>query len=99
MICNLTAFAGIAGTADHGAMRYRAAMEETTESLRQQLLAARENVQRQIDKLRATPDPLAGVERAPFGAGDVSFDKELIARLIKTLSDINDSLTGLEDAR
>jgi hypothetical protein len=72
-------------------------MEESTESLRQQLLAARENVQRQIDKLRATPDPLAGVERAPFGAGDASFDKELIARLTETLRDIDDSLVALAD--
>ncbi len=95
----MTAFAGIAGTADHGAMHYRAAVEETTESLKRQLLAAREEVQQQIDRLRATPDPLAGVEPAPFGAEDARFDKELIARLIKTLSDINDSLTGLEDAR
>jgi hypothetical protein len=92
----LTAFAGIAGTADHGAMGYRSAMEETTESLRQQLLAARENVERQIDKLRATPDPLAGIERAPFGGGDVSFDKELVAKLTETLREIDESLAGLE---
>jgi hypothetical protein len=77
-------------------MRYRTAMEESTESLRQQLLAAREHVERQIDKLRAPPDPLAGVERAPFGAGDVSFDKELIARLTETLQEIDESLAGLE---
>jgi len=96
MICNLTAFAGIAGTADPDAMRYRAAMEESTESLRRQLLAARKNVQRQIDNLRAAPDPLAGVERAPFGAGDVSFDNELIARLTKTLQEIDDGLAALD---
>ena len=71
-------------------MRYRTAMEESTESLKRQLLAARENVQRQIDKLRAPTDPLAGVERAPFGAGDVGFDKDLIAKLTKTLREIDE---------
>jgi len=83
-----------------GQVAYRRAkvpvMEPSTESLRQQLLAARENVQRQIDKLRASPDPLAGVERAPFGAGDVGFDKELIARLTETLREIDESLAGLQ---
>lgn len=71
-------------------------MEPSTESLRQQLLAARDNVQRQIDRLRAPPDPLAGIERAPFGAGDVGFDKELIAKLTETLREIDESLAGLQ---
>jgi len=71
-------------------------MEHSTESLRQQLLAARENVQRQLDKLRAPADPLAGIERAPFGAGNAGFDKELIAKLSETLREIDESLAGLE---
>jgi hypothetical protein len=71
-------------------------MEPSTESLRQQLLAARESVQRQIEKLRAPTDPFAGVERAPFGAGNVGFDKELIAKLTETLREIDESLAGLE---
>jgi hypothetical protein len=71
-------------------------MVESKESLRQLLLAARAKVQQQIDRLRASPDPLAGIDRAPFGAGDTGFDRELIARLTETLQEIDDSLAGLD---
>ena len=71
-------------------------MVESKESLRQQLREARAKVQQQIDRLRASPDPLAGIDRAPFGAGDTGFDRELIARLTKTLREIDDSLAGLD---
>jgi biotin operon repressor len=103
----LTAFAGVAGTADHGAMRYRTAMEESTESLRQQLLAARENVERQIDKLRARPYPVAagpggkvlhGIAGLVRTNGVMIDNDELIAKLTKTLREIDESLKGLENS-
>ncbi len=81
-------------------------MEESTESLRQQLLAARENVERQIDKLRARPYPvvaagsggkvlhsIAGLVRTN---GVMIDNDELIAKLTKTLREIDESLAGLE---
>ena len=71
-------------------------MVESKESLRRQLMAARAKVQQQIDRLRASPDPLAGIDRAPFGAGNTGFDRELIARLTETLQEIDDSLAGLD---
>jgi hypothetical protein len=87
-------------------MRYRTAMEESTESLRQQLLAARENVQRQIDKLRARPYPVAtagpggkvlhGIAGLIRTNGVMIDNDELIAKLTKTLREIDESLAGLE---
>jgi hypothetical protein len=87
--------------------RYHAAMEESTESLRRQLLAARDKVRQQIDKLHARPYPLAGVGPvgtvmqgfgAPFRTNGVMIDNdELIAKLTAMLSDIDDSLAELGD--
>jgi hypothetical protein len=86
-------------------------------SLRQQLLDARSNVQRQIDRLEARQYPIApiGFVRggvitlilflfgmmtwpcvAPFRANGVLLDNsDLIARLTRTLIDIEDALEGL----
>jgi uncharacterized protein involved in exopolysaccharide biosynthesis len=80
-------------------------MEESTESLRQQLLAARENVERQIDKLRARPYPVAagpggkvlhGIAGLIRTNGVMIDNDELIAKLTKTLREIDESLAGLE---
>ena len=71
-------------------------MEESTESLRQQLLAARKNVQAQIDRLRGLPSPLAGVGGAPFRGNAMADNDELIAKLTQTLHEIDDSLAELE---
>jgi hypothetical protein len=81
-------------------------MEESTESLRQQLLAARENVQRQIDKLRARPYPvvvgpdgtsLQGIGGLVRTNGVMIDNDELIAKLTETLREIDESLAGLEN--
>lgn len=86
-------------------MRYRDAMEDSTESLRQQLQAARENVERQIDKLRARPYPifagpankaLRGMAGLIRTNGVMIDNDELIAKLTETLREIDESLAGLE---
>ena len=74
-------------------------------SLRQQLMDARANVERQIDKLRARPYPLAGVGAigalgagfgSPFRTNGVMIDNdELIAKLTETLREIDEALAGL----
>jgi hypothetical protein len=77
-------------------------MEDSTESLRQQLLAARETVGRQIDKL---PYPVAAgpggkVLRGMAGLirtnGVMIDNEELIAKLTETLREIDESLAGLK---
>jgi hypothetical protein len=70
-------------------------MEDSKESLRRQLLAAREKVQAQIDRLRGLPSPLAGVDSAPFSGDAMSGADVLIARLTETLAEIDDSLAAL----
>ncbi len=81
-------------------------MEESTESLRQQLRAARENVERHIDKLRARPYPAAagpgGTALQGIGGlvrtnGVMIDNDELIAKLTETLREIDESLAGLEN--
>ena len=72
-------------------------MEDSKESLRRQLLAARQTVQAQIDRLRGLPSPLAGVGSTPFGGTAATGNDALIARLRETLGDIEDSLAELED--
>jgi len=72
-------------------------MQESKESLRRQLLAARQNVQAQIDKLRGLPSPLAGVSGAPFRGEATAGNDALIARLTETLADIEDILAELDD--
>jgi hypothetical protein len=69
-------------------------MEESPESLLQELLAARERVQRQIDRLQARPYPMvaAGVRTN----GVMIDNNELIAKLALTLQEIDESLAGLE---
>ena len=88
-------------------MRYRTAMEESTESLRHQLRVARENVQRQIDRLRARPYPVAagpggsvlqGVAGLVRTNGVMIDNDELIAKLTATLREIDESLKGLENS-
>ena len=79
--------------------------DDSTDGLRQQLLAARKRVREQIDKLRARPYPFAGIGPvgtvmfgmgAPFRTNGVMIDNdELIARLTDTLRDIDDCLAGL----
>jgi hypothetical protein len=74
-------------------------------SLRQQLNAARANVERQIDKLQARPYPLANVGAigalgggfgAPFQTNGVMIDNaELIARLTTILHEIDEALAEL----
>jgi hypothetical protein len=86
-------------------------MEQSMESLRQELLAARANVQRQIDKLRARPYPIV-MSRMPNGTleppilpirtnGVMIDNYELVAKLTETLRDIDDCLAELggEDPR
>jgi hypothetical protein len=69
-------------------------MEESPESLRQALLAAREKVQRQIDRLQARPYPMVA---AGVRTNGVMIDNdELIAKLALTLQEIDESLAGLE---
>src|SRR5262245_30501673 len=77
--------------------RYTVPMAESKESLRRQLLEAREKVQAQIDKLRGLPSPLAGVGSAPFRGTAGAENDQLIAKLSETLSDIEDSLAELGD--
>jgi hypothetical protein len=72
-------------------------MAESKESLRRQLLAAREKIQAQIDKLRGLPSPLAGIGSAPYRGNALSENDQLIAKLTETLSDIDDSLEELKD--
>jgi len=62
-------------------------------SLRQQLKEARANVQRQIDRLRSRPTPLAAMEGFPTGG--IVDDSDLIDKLKATLRDIDDCLAGL----
>jgi hypothetical protein len=79
--------------------------DESTDSLRRQLLAARKTVLDQINKLRARPYPTAEMGPvgtlmfgmgAPFRANGVMIDNdELIAKLAKTLREIEDCLAGL----
>jgi hypothetical protein len=80
--------------------------DESTDSLRRQLLAARKRVLEQIDKLRARPYPRAEIGPvgtlmfgmgAPFRTNGVLIDNdELIAKLTETLREIEDCLAGLE---
>ncbi len=68
--------------------------DDSTDGLRRQLLAARKKLQEQIDKLRARPDPLAGI--GPVGTNGATLDnEELIAKLTETLRDIDDCIAGL----
>jgi hypothetical protein len=71
-------------------------MQESKESLRRQLLAARQNVQAQIDTLRGLPSPLPGSAARPSAARPRSNDA-LIARLTETLADLEDILAELGD--
>jgi hypothetical protein len=66
-------------------------MEPTTEILREELLAAREKVRTQIDRLRARPYPVAAI--GPIGT--VIDNDALIARLTETLRQIEEFLAGL----
>jgi hypothetical protein len=80
-------------------------MEPTTEILREELLAAREKVRTQIDRLRARPYPVAAIgpigtvmfgAGAPFRTNGVMIDNDaLIARLTETLRQIEECLAGL----
>jgi hypothetical protein len=81
--------------------------EQSTESLTTELLAARERVRDQIDKLRARPYPTAAIGPigtlmfgmgAPFRTNGVMIDNdELIAKLTETLREIEESLANLEN--
>ena len=83
--------------------------DDSTDGLRRQLLAARQKVIAQIDKLRARPYPLAGIGPvgtvmfgmgAPFRSNGVMIDNdELIAKLTETLREIDDCLAGLRADR
>jgi hypothetical protein len=74
-------------------------MADSTESLRRQLLEAREKVQAQIDKLRGLPTPLAGVGLEPMRANGLDDEGDtLLAKLTETLRDIDDSLEELNGA-
>jgi hypothetical protein len=82
--------------------------DDSTDGLRRQLLAARQKVIQQIDKLRARPYPLAGIGPvgtvmfgmgAPFRTNGVMIDDELIAKLTETLRDIDDCLVDLRADR
>jgi hypothetical protein len=74
-------------------------MADTTESLRRQLLDAREKVQAQIDKLRGLPTPLAGIGLEPMRANRLNVDGDaLLTKLTETLRDIDDSLDELDGA-
>jgi hypothetical protein len=69
-------------------------MEQSTESLRAELLAARARLRDQIDKLRARPYPLFGPTE--LRANGVMIDnRELIARLTQMVREIDWSLAGL----
>ena len=80
--------------------------DDSPDGLRRQLLAARKNVVAQIDKLRARPYPLAGIDPigtvmfgmgVPFRTNGVIIDNdELIAKLTETLRDIDDCLAREE---
>ena len=81
------------------------APDESTDSLRRQLLAARERLLEQIDKLHARPYPVAGIGPigtvmfgmgAPFRTNGVMIDNdELIAKLTEVLRQIDDCLARL----
>jgi hypothetical protein len=72
-------------------------MEESKESLRRQLLEARANVQAQIDKLRGLPTPLAGIGLERLRANGLGEESDaVLAKLVETLRDIDDSLEELE---
>jgi hypothetical protein len=87
---------GVFGQAVGGRSRYTAAMADSTESLRRQLLEAREKVQAQIDKLRGLPTPLAGIGLEPLRANGLNVEGDaLLAKLTETLRDIDDSLEDL----
>ena len=74
-------------------------MAESKESLRRQLLAAREKIQAQIDKLRGLPTPLAGIGLEPVRANGLNVEGDaLLAKLTETLRDIDDSLDELDGA-
>jgi len=74
-------------------------MADPTESLRRQLLEAREKVQAQIDKLRGLPTPLAGVGLEPMRANGLDDEGDtLLTKLTETLRDIDDSLEELNSA-
>jgi hypothetical protein len=74
-------------------------MADSTESLRQQLLDAREKVQAQIDKLRGLPTPLAGIGLEPMRANGLNAEGDaLLVKLTETLRDIDDSLEELGGA-
>ena len=72
-------------------------MADSKESLRRQLLEAREKVQAQIDKLRGLPTPLAGIGLEPMRANRLNVEGDpLLAKLTETLRDIDDSLEELD---
>jgi len=90
---------GVFGQAVGGRSRYTPAMADSTESLRRQLLEAREKVQAQIDKLRGLPTPLAGIGLEPVRANGLNVEGDaLLAKLTETLRDIDDSLDELDGA-
>jgi hypothetical protein len=69
-------------------------MEQSVESLRAELLAARERLKDQIDKLRARPYPHFGPTE--LRANGVMIDnRELIARLTQMVRQIDWSLAEL----
>jgi hypothetical protein len=72
---------------------------DSTESLRRQLLEAREKVQAQIDRLRGLPTPLAGIGLEPLRANRLDAEGDaLLTKLTETRRDIDDSLEDLDGA-
>jgi hypothetical protein len=71
-------------------------MEQSTESLRAELLTARARLQDQIDKLQARPYPHFGPTE--LRANGVMIDNdELIARLTEMIRQIDWSLSQLDE--
>ena len=73
-------------------MAYTAGMPRQEPSLRQQLMDARTNVQRQIDLLRLKPYPFPVTDD---GVNFIGENGHLIATLKQTLREIEDSLAAL----
>jgi hypothetical protein len=71
---------------------YNAGMPRQEPSLRQQLMDARANIQRQIDLLRLKPYPFPVTDD---GVNFIGENGHLIATLKETLKEIEDSLAGL----
>ena len=65
-------------------------------NLRQELLEARANTQRQIDRLRDWPYPEKAMSPEPVGGISTIDNSALIAKLTDILREIDETLTGLE---